>query len=103
MSGESELITALRTRLAKADTTFELSRCHFEAHTLLRKFPGSVEGRLLLEQIDRAMRSQGAEAGETPVRQPPSIWRTAIRPLPWAVGLMVFAYVALYFLRRYLK
>lgn len=105
MSGESNSISALRTRLAKADTAFELSRCHFEAHALLRKFPGSVEGRMLLEQIDREMRAQGTEIGEPPARQgpPPSIWRTAIRPLPWALGLMVFAYVVLYVLRRYLK
>ena len=55
MSRENDLIAALRNRLAKADTSFELSRCHFEAHALLRDFPGSVEGRLLLERIERAL------------------------------------------------
>lgn len=102
MSRENDLIAALRNRLAKADTSFELSRCHFEAHALLRDFPGSVEGRLLLEQIERAMRSQGSESA--PVRtEPSSFWRSALRPLPWAVGLVVLTYIALHFLRRLFK
>jgi hypothetical protein len=103
MSRESDQIAALRDRLANADTSFALSRCHFEAHALLRKFPGSVEGRLVLEQIERAMRERGAEAGEPPRAEPPNLWRSALRPLPWALGLIVFAYLVLYFLRRYLK
>jgi len=105
VSRESDRISALRTRLAKAESAFELSRCHFEAHALLRDFPGSVEGRLLLERIERALRSQGqdAESGPPPRPEPPSIWRSALRPLPWAVGLVVFAYIALHFLRRLLK
>ncbi len=103
MSREAKLITALRDRFAKAESSFELSRCHFEAHALLRDFPGSVEGRLLLEQIERAMRSQGSESS-TPVRaEPTAFWRTALRPLPWAVGLVVLTYIALHFLRRLLK
>jgi len=105
MSGESDQIAAVRGHLAKAESAFDLSRCHFEAHALLRKFPGSVEGRLLLEQIDRSMRAQGTDLGEPrPQRtEPPSLWKSALRPLPWAVGLIVLAYVTLYFLRRYLK
>lgn len=103
MSRETDAIAALRNRLAKADTSFELSRCHFEAHALLRDFPGSVEGRLLLEQIERAMRSQSAESGPPARAEPPSIWRAALRPLPWAVGLVVLTYIALHFLRRLLK
>lgn len=103
VSRESDIIAALRTRLAKADSAFELSRCHFEAHALLRKFPGSVEGRLLLEQIERALRTQGAESGEPPRPEPRSIWRPALRPLPWAVGLVVLTYIALHFLRRLFK
>jgi hypothetical protein len=103
VSRESDTIVALRTRLAQADSAFELSRCHFEAHALLRKFPGSVEGRLLLEQIERAMRSQGTEEGPPPRPEPRTIWRSALRPLPWAVGLVVLAYVALHLLRRLFK
>ncbi len=102
VSRESDIITALRTRLAKADSGFELSRCHFEAHALLRDFPGSVEGRLLLEQIERALRTQSAEAGP-PRPEPRTIWRSALRPLPWAVGLVVLTYIALHFLRRLFK
>lgn len=104
MSREADVIAALRSRLAKADSPFELSRCHFEAHALLRDFPGSVEGRLLLEQIERSLRSQDSrEEAPAPRPEPKGIWRTALRPLPWAVGLVVLAYVALYLLRRLLK
>lgn len=104
MSREADLLSALRNRLAKADSPFELSRCHFEAHALLREFPGSVEGRLLLEQIEQAMRAQGTETeAPAPRAQPPSLWRAALRPLPWAVALVVLTYVALHFLRRLFK
>jgi hypothetical protein len=103
MSRESEEIAALRNRLAGAESTFELTRCHFEAHALLKKFPGSVEGRLLLEQIERALRAQDAETAPPAQPRPPSPWRSALRPLPWAVALVVFAYFMLYFLRRYLR
>src|SRR5690349_5571491 len=108
MSSESEQIAALRSRFAAAETPFEVTRCHFEAHALLRKFPGSVEGRLLLEQIERSMRARGQEtappAAPPPAAPPPrKSLSSALRPAPWAVGLVVLAYFVLYFLRRYLK
>lgn len=103
MSREADLIAALRDRLAKAETPFELSRCHFEAHQLLRDFPGSVEGRLLLERIDRALRAQGAETTPPARPEPPSLWRAAMKPLPWTLGLVVLAYIALRLLRGLLK
>lgn len=103
MSRESDQIAALREALARAESAFELSRCHFEAHALLRTFPGSVEGRLLMEQIERAMRERGTEAGQPLRAEPPSVWKAALRPLPWALGLIVLTYLVLYLLRRYLK
>lgn len=103
MSRENEEIAALRNRLAGAESTFELSRCHFEAHALLRKFPGSVEGRLLLEQIERSLRSQGAETAPPAAPPAPSLWRAALRPLPWTLALVVVTFVVLYLLRRYLR
>lgn len=104
MSRETDAIAALRSRLAKAESSFDLSRCHFEAHALLRDFPGSVEARLLLEQIERSMRA-GQSSEEAPAPRPAAkgIWATALRPLPWAVGLVVLTYFALHLLRRLFK
>ena len=108
MSRESDAVAALRNRLAKAESRFDFTRCHFEAHALLREFPGSVEGRLLLERIERSLRAQEPGQESTQEAPPPragsgSLWRAALRPLPWAVGLVVLTYIALHFLRRLLK
>lgn len=49
------------------------------------------------------MQMSGAGAAE-PARPPPGgFWTRALSPLPWAVGLLVLTWVALYLLRRYLR